>query len=306
MENLARDFKGIWIPKEIYLCKELNWTDKIILLEIDSLDNEDHCFAGNEYFADFLGISVVSVSRSINKLINLGFISVVSFDGRIRTLQSNLNFSLTDMIRQPKTELKGSLKLNDKANNNINNNTPSDIYKYISSPPRKNNPVDKIKIDEVVDYETLFRYWEQNKQGKKYRSDESRQRMLKKLKELTRNNFHLAKKAILHCIDNNYQGFCNGNELFYKPSQEDILDEQIENNKRIEEMKRKRRDEERKKSEQEKKRTEQTKKKNLALVEYIKGCGYLGMLDLINHGEDVYKKTLQDFEKQYKEDENVR
>ena len=43
-----RDFKGIWIPKEIYLSKELNWTDKILLIEIDSLDTEEHCFAGNE------------------------------------------------------------------------------------------------------------------------------------------------------------------------------------------------------------------------------------------------------------------
>ena len=47
MENKNRDFKGIWIPKDIYLSKELNWTDKLLLIEIDSLDNENHCMASN-------------------------------------------------------------------------------------------------------------------------------------------------------------------------------------------------------------------------------------------------------------------
>ena len=32
-----RGFKGVWIPREIYLSKELNWTDKILYIEIHSL-----------------------------------------------------------------------------------------------------------------------------------------------------------------------------------------------------------------------------------------------------------------------------
>ena len=40
--------------------------------------------------------------------------------------------------------------------------------------------------------------------------------MLKKLKDLTRDDFEFAKKAILHCIDNGYYGFTNGKELYYK------------------------------------------------------------------------------------------
>jgi hypothetical protein len=33
-----RDFKGIRIPKEVYLDKRLNANEKILLAEIDSLD----------------------------------------------------------------------------------------------------------------------------------------------------------------------------------------------------------------------------------------------------------------------------
>ena len=80
----TRDFKGVWIPKEIYLNKELSWTDKILLLEIDSLDNEDGCFASNAYFSELLGISQINVSKSISKLKKLGYIRQESFDGRTR------------------------------------------------------------------------------------------------------------------------------------------------------------------------------------------------------------------------------
>lgn len=86
MENQNRDFKGIWIPKDIYLSKELNWTDKILLIEINSLDNENHCTASNAYFAEFIGTSERSISRSINKLIQLGYVKMINFNGRQRAL----------------------------------------------------------------------------------------------------------------------------------------------------------------------------------------------------------------------------
>lgn len=75
---------------------------------------------------------------------------------------------------------------------------------------------EKLKETDIVDWNTLFTYWEQNKKGSKYKDDESRGRMLKKLKELTNNNLPFAKEAIFFAIDNSYQGFCNGSELYYK------------------------------------------------------------------------------------------
>jgi hypothetical protein len=75
----------------------------------------------------------------------------------------------------------------------------------------------KISFSDVLDWDTLFQYWEENKKGGMYKTHESRTRMLDKLKELTNNDFNLAKLSICHAIDNKYQGFCNGGELFYKP-----------------------------------------------------------------------------------------
>ena len=81
-----RAFKGIWIPAEIWLSEELTWHEKIIYSEINSLDGEDHCFASNEYLAKFCKVSESAVSKAIAKLIRLGYIENVSFDGRQRIL----------------------------------------------------------------------------------------------------------------------------------------------------------------------------------------------------------------------------
>lgn len=85
---MNRDFKGIWIPKEIWLNEDLSAIEKIIYAEICSLDTEKHCTAGNEYLADFCKCSTSVVSRTISKLIDLGLIEQVSFDGRHRVLKT--------------------------------------------------------------------------------------------------------------------------------------------------------------------------------------------------------------------------
>ena len=77
----------------------------------------------------------------------------------------------------------------------------------------------KIKLEDVSDWDDLFAYWEQNKQGGKYKNQESRTRMLDRLKELTSDNFELAKEAIVFCIDNKYQGFTDGSRLYYRSSE---------------------------------------------------------------------------------------
>ena len=38
-----RDFKGVWIPREIWLSTKLSMLEKIILTEIDSLASENGC-----------------------------------------------------------------------------------------------------------------------------------------------------------------------------------------------------------------------------------------------------------------------
>ena len=86
-----RDFKGIWITREVWLDKRLNALEKVILAEIDSLDGENGCWASNQYLADFCQCSTTKVSTAVSKLIALGYIEKQDFDGRTRILKSRLS-----------------------------------------------------------------------------------------------------------------------------------------------------------------------------------------------------------------------
>ena len=123
MEN--RDFKGVWIPKEIWLSTELSMIEKGILTEISSLDNENHCIASNEYLAEFCQCSVPTVSRAIKHLLSLNYIEIVSFDGRKRIIKMNMLPNQNDKADQSK-------RLTNNIYNNKNNNTISKDMVYTS------------------------------------------------------------------------------------------------------------------------------------------------------------------------------
>jgi len=93
-----REFKGVWIPKKIWFDKRLNANEKILLFEIDSLDNEGHCFASNAYFAEFMQVSKITITRSIKHLKELGLISSLGFDGRKRILKSNVELKKNGIL----------------------------------------------------------------------------------------------------------------------------------------------------------------------------------------------------------------
>jgi len=75
-EKNNRAFKGIWIPKDIWLAQDLGWTEKMVLVEIDSLNGEQGCFASNEYLASFFSLSKGRISKVISALREKGYITV--------------------------------------------------------------------------------------------------------------------------------------------------------------------------------------------------------------------------------------
>ena len=76
MEKLPRDFKGVWIPKDIWLSRQLSIMEKVLFVEIHSLDNEDGCYASNRHFAEFFDVSERQIRTHIGSLKKEGFISV--------------------------------------------------------------------------------------------------------------------------------------------------------------------------------------------------------------------------------------
>ena len=100
MEKPARDFKGIWIPKEIWLSDRLSLMEKILFVEIHSLDNERGCFATNKYFAGFFGLHPRRIAGYVASLKQKGFITVT-----IRNLNERVIHTAGRFARVPDHEI---------------------------------------------------------------------------------------------------------------------------------------------------------------------------------------------------------
>ena len=147
-----REWRGVWIPKEVWLDERLNPLEKVILFEIDSLDKTDSgCFASNEYIAKFCQCSEWKVSNAITKLVSLGYIRIAAFDGRKRTIKSCLGFSLIQPCEFPNSDLGISQDINIRDSNTSNKNKVSissiddDFSKFWEAYPRKDGKQDAIK-----------------------------------------------------------------------------------------------------------------------------------------------------------------
>ena len=139
-----RDFKGIWIPAKVWLDERLNPLEKVILMEIDSLDcGEKGCYASNEYIAGFCQCSESKVAHAVTRLVELGYVSRKSFDGRQRILQSRL----AKFARQNSKVCKSDVQNLQESNIDSNIDISSSIKKeYKESPKERDFAVS------VVDY----------------------------------------------------------------------------------------------------------------------------------------------------------
>ena len=126
---MNRDFKGVWIPKEIWLNENLTLLEKIIFVEIDSLDNENHCIAGNEYFAKFCDCSESKVSKVIKKLKDLNMIEELEFDGRHRKIRVVKNAMQSSKKYEAESQNLQSNNIDNKQINNQSLSKDNDNYK---------------------------------------------------------------------------------------------------------------------------------------------------------------------------------
>lgn len=132
-----RDFKGIWIPANVWLDDRLNALEKVILAEINSLDCEKGCWASNDYISEFCQCSSSKVSKAISKLVELGYVRVESFNGRCRVLRSSLakNARQTSRFCQADEQILAVSNIKNKINNKINNNDGRKCHTHAFVPP---------------------------------------------------------------------------------------------------------------------------------------------------------------------------
>ena len=153
---MERGFKGVWIPSEVWLDENLTALDKMILAEVDSLDQGDSgCYASNKYLAKFCGCSETKVSTSISRLIDCGLLYVESFDGRQRILKSRLSKIERQTFKNLKADSQNLKPINIVKNTNKDTNrdskrfTPPTLEEVREYCQERHNKVDP---ERFVDY----------------------------------------------------------------------------------------------------------------------------------------------------------
>lgn len=194
-----REFRGVWFPADVWLDKRLNMVEKGILVEIDSLDNEETgCIAGNHYLADFCQCSETKVSLAISKLINLGYIYTQSFNGRTRILKSSLSKNERQPFKKCEADLQNMKAINKDINKDINN-------KKESKPEASYDDIINQSVTNEDTKAALYEFIKMRKLIKKPMTNRALELLLNKLKKLSNSNHLLAVDILNQSITNNWQ-----------------------------------------------------------------------------------------------------
>ena len=115
MTDLPRQFKGVWIPAEVWLDRSLSITEKVMMVEIGSLqDPVRGCYASNSHFARFFGLSSSRVSEIISALSSKGLLRVELIrDGR-QVVERRVR--LSDLFGRSNTYSEKAEESNTKSN----------------------------------------------------------------------------------------------------------------------------------------------------------------------------------------------
>ncbi len=151
MESLERDFKGVWIKKEIWLNTNLSLIEKVLIVEIDSLDKSNRgCFASNEYLAKFVQLSEGRVANIISDLKKRDFLIHLFFDGRNRGLRINKHKCESSFNENVKPDLTKTGKRTSRKREytNTDNNTINNTTNISFENPNEFSHFEKITIDE--------------------------------------------------------------------------------------------------------------------------------------------------------------
>ena len=152
MEPVNRSFKGVWIPKELWITKELTLQEKCFLVEINSLDNDEGCFASNAYFAEFFGLSISRVKDVMASLEKKGYITreLIYKEGTREVEKRIIHVVGKSLPGGAEVGTRGSAEM--CPDNNINNNNIDYIYNSgTKNHEQQNNILSKELLQRIID-----------------------------------------------------------------------------------------------------------------------------------------------------------
>lgn len=153
--NVNRAFNGVWIPKKYWLDENLSIVEVTFMAEIESLDGDNGCYASNNHFAEFFGMTASRVSQIINSLSDRGYLQI-SYEkndkqvvSRLIRVVNKLNGGIKK-TKSPIKKTKGGYLENCEGNNTyrvIQDNNTDKSNKGSAQPPHLS-----AQRKEVIDY----------------------------------------------------------------------------------------------------------------------------------------------------------
>ena len=155
VKNVNRAFNGVWIPKKYWLDENLSIVEVTFMAEIESLDGDNGCYASNNHFAEFFGMTASRVSQIINSLSDRGYLKI-SYEkngkqvvSRLIRVVNKLNVGIKK-TKSPIKKTKGGDLENCEGNNTprvIQDNNTDKSNKGSAQPPHLS-----AQRKEVIDY----------------------------------------------------------------------------------------------------------------------------------------------------------
>lgn len=155
VKNVNRAFNGVWIPKKYWLDENLSIVEVTFMADIESLDGDNGCYASNNHFAEFFGMTASRVSQIINSLSDRGYLQI-SYEkngkqvvSRLIRVVNKLNGGIKK-TKSPIKKTKGGYLENCEGNNTprvIQENNTDKSNKGSAQPPHLS-----AQRKEVIDY----------------------------------------------------------------------------------------------------------------------------------------------------------
>lgn len=158
---MEREFKGVWIPREIWLDDNLTWSEKMLLVEIDSLSTlEKGCIATNEYLSNFFNLSKDRISKLISSLKAKGYIEVkLIYNGDTKQI---IKREITT-IGYRKKQLEGIVENNDRGiveNNEDINTDMINTSEYIREREKEPEPQNEPEKEKAPETQNIGMYYQ--------------------------------------------------------------------------------------------------------------------------------------------------
>ena len=155
-DNPIKEYTGVWIPKEVMESDDISPLDKLVYGEIACFEE---CYASNAWLAKRIGRSESTASRSVAKLIELGFVESCGFNGRFRLVRVCKN-------SKPTQKCLGRLRKNSKAAYAKMPNIDKSIDKSIDIVSNDTKEIQPTKNEVVrsqrsLDIDQAFVIWEE-------------------------------------------------------------------------------------------------------------------------------------------------